>query len=73
MFTMNMYSIITKPTRITAHSAMLVDNIFTNVLDNNTISGLLLSDTSDHFPIFMMYGSAVKQVKMETLSVTRGL
>ena len=55
MFSMNMYPLITKPTRITAYSATLIDNIFTNILDNSTISGLLLNDTSDHLPVFMVY------------------
>lgn len=52
---MNMYPLITKPTRITAHSATLLDNIFTNILENSIDSGLLLNDTCDHLPVFMVY------------------
>ena len=42
---------ITRPSRITSHSATLIDNIFTNVIDNK-ISGLLVCDISDHLPVF---------------------
>ena len=40
---------ITKPTRVTAHSATLIDNIYTN---SNTVANarLLMCDISDHFP-----------------------
>ena len=56
-FLNNMYAIslvpfINIPTRITDHSATLIDNIFTN---NRKIirTAVLQSDISDHFPIFM--------------------
>ena len=43
--------LITKPTRISNTSATLIDNVFTNA--RCTISsGIILSDLSDHFPIF---------------------
>ncbi len=51
---MGLYPTITKPSRITPHCA-LIDNIFMNILDNNTESGLLLTDISDHLPIFNVY------------------
>ena len=44
--------LITLPTRITSHTATLIDNIFANHSDNYSLSGLLLSDISDHLPIF---------------------
>ena len=52
MFSLGLYPLIDKPTRITDHSATLIDNIFTNELDSKMNSGLLISDTSDHLPIF---------------------
>jgi hypothetical protein len=33
LFTSSFYPIITKPTRITEHTATLIDNIFTNNID----------------------------------------
>lgn len=44
--------LIDKPTRITDSSATLIDNIFCNVLPCPN-SGILLSDITDHLPIFM--------------------
>ena len=52
MFSLGLYPLIDKPTRITDHSATLIDNIFTNELDSKINSGLLISDISDHLPIF---------------------
>jgi hypothetical protein len=44
---------ILQPTRITNHSATLIDNIFFNSLEHSTISGNILSDLSDHLPNFL--------------------
>ena len=46
--------LITRPTRVTATSATLIDNIFTNYLEDigHSIQGLFITDVSDHFPIF---------------------
>ena len=52
VFSLGLYPLIDKPTRITDHSATLIDNIFTNELDSKINSGLLISDISDHLPIF---------------------
>lgn len=54
MYSLNLYPKITKPSRITAHSATLIDNIFTNDIDTNTSSGLLIHDISDYLPIFLI-------------------
>ena len=46
--------LITKPTRITDHSASLIDNIFTNIQPLPE-SGILLSDMTDHFSVFTYF------------------
>lgn len=51
---MNLIPKITRPSRITEHSATLIDNIFTNDIENGTVSGLLINDISDHLPIFIV-------------------
>ena len=45
---------INRPTRITAGSATIIDNIYTNnMIDiDNCMQGILITDISDHFPIF---------------------
>ena len=55
MDTLNSYGLfptITKPTRVTKETATLIDNIFTNAYSHSYASGILVSDISDHFPIF---------------------
>ena len=47
-----LFPIIDKPTRVTKDCATLIDNVFTNVINENSSSSILLSDVSDHFPIF---------------------
>jgi hypothetical protein len=45
--------LISMPTCITAHSATLFDNIFTNHLTQNLFSGIIINDLSDHLPVFV--------------------
>ena len=45
---------ILHPTRVTDHSATIIDNIFCNTLEFDTLSGNLLSKISDHFPQFLV-------------------
>ena len=57
------FPLITRPTRITSNTATLIDNIFTNNIDDQFYSGLLFTHISDHLPIFCVnhdYCSAVK-------------
>ena len=56
MYSMSYYPMISKATRITGHSATLIDNIFTNNMVNNTVSGILITDITDHLPVFAIYG-----------------
>ena len=44
--------LILQPTRITSHSNTLIDNIFSNVIDQDIISGNLTATSSDHLPQF---------------------
>ena len=42
--------LILQPTRITSHSNTLIDNIFSNVIDPDIVSGNLTTTVSDHLP-----------------------
>ena len=56
MYTHSYVPLITKPSRITAQSATLIDNIFTNAIhDNAIVQGLLYTDISDHLPVFAFF------------------
>lgn len=52
MYSRMFFPLITRPTRITSNTATLIDNIFTNDLNNYSASGLLFTDISDHLPVF---------------------
>ena len=45
---------ILQPTRITDHSATLIDNIFFNSLEHFVISGNLCYDLTDHLSNFLI-------------------
>ena len=46
---------ITRPTRITQTSATLIDNLFISLkLQDNYKSGILINDTSDHLPCYVI-------------------
>ena len=53
IFTSSFVPLITKPTRITSHTATLIDNIFTYNIDKiyQSLNGIIFSDLSDHLPI----------------------
>ncbi len=65
------YSTDHKTTRVTAHSATLIDNIFTNCFSQNILSGNILNDLSDHFPIFAFFNHECYPHKKELNSFTR--
>ena len=44
--------VITKPTRITDHSATLLDHIYSNSISINYQSGIIITDVADHFGTF---------------------
>ena len=43
---------IFRPTRVTSYTATLIDNCFTNNYEHSADSGILITDISDHLPIF---------------------
>ena len=47
----------------TVETAILIDDIFTNVIDRKAISGLIINDTSDHLPAFVVVQSCTRTNK----------
>ena len=54
------------PTRVTNDSATIVDNIFTNNIDNSMSSGNITTDFSDHYSQII----SVKNQKIDLKSIT---
>ncbi len=61
IFSHGFMPLILKPTRITPHSKTLIDHIYTNQVDTNIISGIVVCDIADHLGIF----AAVKRKKVQ--------
>ena len=47
-----------KPTRVTNHSATLIDHIWTNNFANYVCSGIIFNSVNDHFPIISSFSSS---------------
>ena len=48
--------IMNKPARVCKNCATVIDNIFTNcIFDNNLKKGIIRSDISDHFQLFLLF------------------
>ena len=57
-------SLITLPSTTTSHSATHIDNIFTNYLEHHyRTAGLLLTDISDHLPIFSICSDDISSLR----------
>ena len=54
MYSNMFFPLITRPTRIASYNATLIDNIFTNDLDNYSFSSVFFTDISDHLAIFCL-------------------
>ena len=61
MFSHLLYSMITKPTRITSNTTSLTDNVFTNNVTCLNVHGLIVNDLSDHLPIFSISDTSTKR------------
>lgn len=71
LFQLGMTPIITKPTRITLNSRATLDNIIVSTSTNNiTGGGIILTDVSDHFPIFFTYKPNFKLATNNSQSTT---
>ena len=58
---------ILQPTRITDHTAALIDNLFFNSIEHFTISGNIVYDLTDHLPNFTIlnkFGSLPPNIKV---------
>ena len=67
----NYLPLITLPTRIGHNTATLLDHICTNIADDNFDSGIIVSDISDHFPVFYIRHFKDKFIEKKSQQKTR--
>ena len=77
IYMMSLYPTITKPSRITSHSATIIDDIFTNNMENKIVNRFLVKDISDHLPVFAIYtnhklmeDSKIRQRRMRNITAS---
>jgi hypothetical protein len=71
MFSHNLLPLIDKPTRITPDSATLLDNIFTNHVNDSFPSGIFFYDISDHLAVFHLSNCNMQNNKRTQINRTR--
>ena len=49
---MSLFPLINNPTGITNRRHSIIDNIYSNSINEDIISGVIIADISDHFFIF---------------------
>ena len=62
---------VTQPTRVFENSATLIDNIYTNVIDAETLSGNILINIADHFSQFLSISKKYVSSKLKSNSYQR--
>ena len=64
IITSGYYPRITLPTRITENTYTLIDNLFTNDISNQAVSGIFINSISDHQPIFTCSNEPTQEQKI---------
>ena len=64
------YPTINLPTRVTATSKTVIDNIITNVQNSQFNAGVLLTDITDHFPV-VLYSNVAQKGQVPHYTKTR--
>ena len=57
MYSLGMFPLVLRPTRIGGSSATLIDHIWANNIDNVIGNGVIISNISDHFPVFARWST----------------
>ena len=60
---------ITRPTRITKHSAAVIDNIFSSLIKDDLVAVIIIDDISDHIPIFSHYRLDNLNIKTDSYNI----
>ena len=63
LYSSNLLQVITKPTRITSHTATLIDYIYTNACTDQIIPSIVTTELSDHLPTFCFIRRQIDRLK----------
>jgi formyltetrahydrofolate synthetase len=68
MMSFGLLPTVTVPTRITARTATLLDNVFTNCTNDDYYTRVIYDDISDHLPVFININYNGSKVPFENIS-----
>ena len=72
LFQNSFIPVINKPTRVTRNTATAIDHIITNsFISSDFHTGIIKSDISDHFPIFIICKTRNINIYNEDITVTK--
>ena len=72
LFQNSFIPVINKPTRVTRNTATAIDHIITNsFISSDFHTGIIKSDISDHFPIFIICKTRSISIYNEDITVTK--
>ena len=63
LFSTQFLAYIIHPSRVSENSSTLIDNVFSNISDNERVSGSILTNITDHFPQFLIVKHATISYK----------
>ena len=65
MFSMSLFPLINQPSCITNQCHSIIDNIYTNSINEDIISFVIIADISDHFPNFSILQKDIRKEETE--------
>ena len=71
IFSHHFFPTINRPTRISATSATLIDNIITNVYQSQLVPSILYADVSDHLPIVIQTNFKLPKIQTDKYQYRR--
>ena len=67
LYSSQLLPLIDKPTRLSARSATLIDNIFTNNINSFITSGIFYNNVTNHLPIFQITNHAISNMPVQNV------
>jgi len=71
MFSHGLLPQISRPTRVTEHTATIIDHIYTNKIEANTQSGIILTDVADHYGTFFIEHKKLKHQPYKDIKIRK--
>lgn len=71
MYSHGYLSHISRPTRVTSSTATILDHIYTNFVENNAKSGIIITDVADHYATFYIERKKLRSTQPKILHIRK--